>query len=115
MIEQYPPIEWDEDGYPTEASLAALRAVDNMAFVPGEAERYLRQELAQCAERCCASYEEEPAVNIVDKPVLHLRFSTGGWSGAESLMAELLRKFWIDHLLAQWNRGGHYIFEVPLP
>ncbi len=86
--------------------------VSDVAFDPIEAARYLRQELSKCAEHCCASYGEESATDILGKPSLHLHFSTGGWSGAEDLMVALLGKFWIEYLQIQWNRGGHYIFEV---
>ena len=111
MIREFPPIEW-KDCYPTEESITALSMVGHTVGDIDEAARYLRQELAKCAEHCCASYEEEPAIDIGGTPCLHLHFSTGGWSGAEDLMDELLDKFWIDYLMLQWNRGGHYIFEV---
>lgn len=113
IAREFPPIEWDGDGYPTDASLAALEAVGATAFSPAEAARYLRQELAACAENCVASYEERPASDILDRPCIHGHFSTGGWSGAEDLIVALLGKFWIAHLQFQWNRGGHYIFQFP--
>lgn len=112
-IHEFPPIEWDADGYPTEDSLDALETANRNSFGIEEAARYLRQELAKCAENCVASYEEQPATDIVDRPCLHLHFSTGGWSGAEDLIAALMTKFWIAHIHLQWRRGGHYIFEVP--
>lgn len=112
MLSEFPPIEWEE-GYPTDASLEAFGAVKDFPIDWSVAGRFLRQELAKCAEHCCASYEEEAATDLLGKPCTHLHFSTGGWSGAESLISALLGKFWIEHLHIQWNRGGHYIFEVP--
>lgn len=112
-IREFPPIEWDGDGYPTEESLKALGMVGDTVGDIAEAARYLRQELAKCADNCCAGYEELPHGNILEHPTIRLHFSTGGWSGAEDMLAALLGKFWIAHLQIQWNRGGHYIFEVP--
>lgn len=108
LLREFPPIEWD-DGYPTEESMEALDAANRNSFGLVEAGRYLRQELAKCAGHCVASYEER-AVN--GKPLLHLHFSTGGWSGAEDLIAALQRKFWVNYALIEWRRGGHYVFEV---
>lgn len=110
LLRGFPEIEW-EDGYPTDESLAAFSAVDILAFGPAEGGETLRRELSRCAEECCASYDEAEAERY-GKPVIRCGFSTGGWSGAEDVIEALLSKFWISHLHVQWNRGGHYIFEV---
>lgn len=111
-LRDFPAIDWD-DGYPTEDSLSRLHEVPPVSFGPEEAARYLRAELAKCAENCCASYNEEGAQNIMGRDCMHAHFSTGGWSGAEDLIDELLGKFWVASLHLQWNRGGHYVFELP--
>ena len=107
-----PEIEWD-DGYPTDASLKAFQAVDWLAVSPAEGARVIRRELAECAAHCCASYREEEDVDFSGRRVLLCRFSTGGWSGAEDLIDAMLAKYWIKYHHIQWNRGGHYVFEVP--
>lgn len=111
MLRGFPEIEWD-DCYPTDDSLDAFRRLPAMAFGPEEGAETLRRELAKCAENCCARYEEREAVDVLDHPCIHIHFSTSGWSGAEDLLSVLLGKFWIRHHQYQWNRGGHYIFEV---
>jgi hypothetical protein len=109
----YPVIEW-EDGYPTDASLEAFRALGTFAIIPPIAGSVLRRELTVCANNCCASYDEQPGERY-GTPVIRCSFSTGGWSGAEELIAALLAQFWITHLHAEWKRGGHYVFEVSQP
>lgn len=117
MLREWPPIEWDDDGYPTEESLQRLRALSPLSFVPDEVTcAYLRATLAECAERCCASYDEERGTSFATRdPVIRCLFSTGGWSGAEDLIDALLGNSWISYFHAEWCRGGHYVFEVPVP
>ena len=106
-----PEIEWD-DCYPTDQSLDAARAAP-LDF--RDAQEFLRRELAQCAEMCVASYQEEDGADFLGRQVLKLFFSTGGWSGAEDLMHVVESRFDTRHYMVQWNRGGHYIFEIPKP
>ena len=113
VLREFPEIEWDGDGYPTEESLTAFHALPALSFGRDEAAVALRRELAKCAENCCAFYEEREAKDILGRPCIHGHFSTCGWSGAEDLLGALLGKFWIRHLQLQWNRGGHFIFEFP--
>ena len=94
-------IEW-EDGYPTNESLERLwEAVidhENSADC-------IRAELVECTAHCCASYSEEPETQRV-------MFSTGGWSGAEELIAIMLGRVWIRQRHLEWRRGGHYLFDL---
>jgi hypothetical protein len=106
----WPAIEYD-DGYPTDESMDAIQA---MPFGFLEAPIFVREALADCAENCCASYSEEEAGNIVGEPVIHGYFSTGGWSGAESLIHLIESRFDTRYSMLQWRRGGHYIFEFPM-
>lgn len=111
MTEQFPPIDWF-DGYPTEASLEALRETTGI-FDHAETGRYLRQELDRCQLNCCASFDQEESTDFFGKPIDRLFFSTGGWSGAERLIEALLSQLMIEICHVQWRRGGHYIFDVP--
>lgn len=40
-------------------------------------------------------------------------FSTGGWSENEELICELEKELVFKLLLVEWQRGGHYKFEIP--
>lgn len=113
MKEAWPDVEWDRaiNGYPTESSLKAI-AVLPLDFK--SAAKFVRQELARCAEHCCASFKEEDAIDRNDQPIVKVHFSTGGWSGAEDLMELISSRFDACHFMAQWNKGGHYIFEFPM-
>lgn len=107
----WPEIEYDDDGYPTDESIAAVAALP-LDFK--EARSFARRELERCAEMCCASYNEDAAEDIVGKKVIHASFSTGGWSGAETLMGLMQSRRDIAHAMLSWRRGGHYVFEFPV-
>ena len=49
------------------------------------------------------------------RPVIFLELHTGGWSGNESLIYALLNNQMFKVMwYYQWNRGGHYRFEIDL-
>ncbi len=111
MMENWPEIEWDDDGYPTDDSLAAIKDL-KLDFV--EAAKFLRRELKRCSESCCAYYEENTVLDEdIDEDVVRADFSTGGWSGAEDLINTIFRRFDTKHFSVSWRRGGHYVFEFP--
>jgi hypothetical protein len=112
MMEQWPEIEYDDDGYPTDESIAAI---ESLPLDFKKARMFAKRELERCAEICCASYDEDNAIDIVGKPVIHASFSTGGWSGAETLIGLIQRRHDIAHSMLSWRRGGHYVFEFPCP
>ena len=60
----------------------------------------------------CASIDIKDSVTILGKPAKHIKFSTGGWSGAEELIDIMLKKFWVKYYHDSWKRGGHYEFHV---
>jgi len=89
---------FDHDGYPTEETLQAIRGWEAdmhalFAFI-GEAWRY-------------PDYWHREGDTY--------RFSTGGWSGNESLIEALEANFvaWAICWLSS-ARGGHYVFSVPM-
>lgn len=48
-----------------------------------------------------------------NKPVIKLELHTGGWSGNEDIINALLKNQMFKMLwYYQWNRGGHFIFEI---
>jgi len=108
-------IDWfevDENGYPTDDSIQRL---EKQVFMPPYAGDFLINEFEIiCDQIPCISLKYEETTNDFKEPVTRIYFSTGGWSGAEELIGTLLSHFWITHYHIQWNRGGHYIFEIPM-
>jgi hypothetical protein len=107
--DDWPAIEW-EDGCPVDEEF------DDYAGLPIDIEkagRFLLCELPEAAENCCASCEVTDSVDALERPVKRIAFSTGGWSGAESLIGFIESRFDTKHLMVSWRRGGHYLFEVP--
>ena len=48
-----------------------------------------------------------------NKPIIKLELHTGGWSGNEDIINALLKNQMFKILwYYQWNRGGHYKFEI---
>ena len=91
--------ELGNDGYPTEATLSAIRGYE----VATDADRW------ELLEHVAALWSY-PIYITMERPHF-ARFSTGGWSGNEDLI-EALRDnhtFW----LFAWGgsaRGGHHVF-----
>lgn len=51
--------------------------------------------------------------HIHNKPVIFLNLHTGGWSGNEDIINNLLRNQMFRMMwYSQWNRGGRYRFEI---
>jgi hypothetical protein len=51
--------------------------------------------------------------HIHNHPVINLALHTGGWSGNEEIMDSLLKNMMFKIMFySQWNRGGHYKFEI---
>jgi hypothetical protein len=104
-------IEIDEDGYPDEASLQAIRT----ANLGREGGRWLAEELTK-------AYALIPygkcAITDIDNdfygPCKEIRLVTGGWSGCEELIGAILNNPALRSLYyAKWERGGAFTFVVP--
>lgn len=106
-----------DDGYPTEDWLFELKPTEENRFGVSlkDADRLLLETLPAACEQisCCSCEIEDAADEFTGKPIKRIHFSTGGWSGAEDLIAALLQHFWVQYRHVQWRRGGHFIFEVP--
>lgn len=108
----WPEVEW-EDGYPL-AEDDDFAAWDSLPLSFANAAAFLMLELPRAAANCCASCEVSNKFNVdIKAPVKHVYFSTGGWSGAESLIGFIERRVDTSYFMLSWHRGGHYVFEIP--
>lgn len=113
MTEPWPPIEYEE-GYPIDEDFTAFTATEpplNFA----KAGAWLLSELPRAAEHMCCACDIRRGKDIMGKPVMRISFSTSGWSGAESIIALINRRIDMRRQMLRWQRGGHYVFEVPVP
>jgi hypothetical protein len=103
---------WDDNGYPT-AEDDDFLAYAGLPLDFQRAAEFILTELPRAAEHCCAWCGVTDAVDFMDHPVKRIEFSTGGWSGAESLIGFIESRFDTRHFMESWRRGGHYVFEIP--
>lgn len=110
---EWPSIEY-EGGYPVDEDFKAFtRNRPPLDFV--KAARWLYVELPRaCDHMCCWCNVADATEEYGDKPVKLIEFSTGGWSGAESIIALIERRFDLSHFMMSWKRGGHFVFEIPV-
>lgn len=94
-----------EDGYPSDA---AVEAIGLVAF--DDVDRWMRDMFP-------AALRSLPCVTVDVAEVdgkCEIQVSTGGWSGVESVVWEVLEHPIMRMSLATKHRGGHYVFLVPL-
>ena len=103
-------IEYDDDGYPEDECLEALKAAP-LDFP--RAARFIVDVLGVGNPHSMASVCDARD-GFTEAPVKNVTFSTGGWSGNEDLIGIATSRFDVSHFLHQWNAGGHYQFQVPL-
>lgn len=109
-----PEVEYD-DGYPVDEDFVGVTALSPKLSLSAGAEWLLR-ELPRAAEHMCCSCDVKLGKErLFGKSVARIHFSTGGWSGAESLMSLIERRVDLSYFMESWRRGGHYVFEVPIP
>jgi hypothetical protein len=83
----------DEDGYPTDETIAKIEAWDPLDF-------------EGLAEFLVSLWRFKNYARF-ENGLLHL--STGGWSGNEDLIAAI-PAHWSFFYKQQWRSGGHFIF-----
>jgi hypothetical protein len=112
--ERWPSVEWDDDGYPL-AESDDFAGWDNLSLDFVKAARFLLDELPFAATQCCCACSVEDGFDELfgDRRVKRIEFSTGGWSGAESLIGFIESRLDTRHFMLSWRRGGHYVFEIP--
>lgn len=99
-----------DNGYLTDAWLDDLRAFD---FKVHDAARFLAWLPNIKPHLACCSISLAHGKTALGSPAELIEFHTGGWSGAEELMAAMLGHFWITSFHTKWRRGGHFAFEIP--
>lgn len=106
----WPAIEY-EACYPVDEDFSEFTR-DKLDLSFDDAGEWLLRELPRAAEHMCCSCWITRGKNIMDRPVHRIHFSTGGWSGAESIIRLIERRIDLHRLMLSWRRGGHYVFEV---
>jgi hypothetical protein len=103
-IGTYPEtLEVDSDGYPSESMLDKIPLIgllDAIRWVFTELPRLWRT----IPYSSCTVEESEK--------VLRVTYSTGGWSGAEAVMTEVLNHRLMASFCVAEHRGGHFTFEI---
>jgi hypothetical protein len=107
------PIEYEE-GYPVDEYFPWFTDREpKLDF--HRAAHWLLAELPRAAENMvCAYCNVTDAKDDYGDPIKRIEFSTGGWSGCESVLGLISRRFDLRHHMESWKRGGHYVFEIPL-
>ena len=98
------------DGYLTDTWLDRLRAFE---FSPQDGAQFLAWLPNIKPHLACCTINRSHGETDLGSPADFIEFHTGGWSGAEELIAAMLEHFWIRYFHTKWSRGGHYTFEIP--
>ena len=113
-LEGWPEIEYEEC-YPVDEDFAAWGDLGSPPLSMKLAGEWLLRELPRAAEHMCCSCRVRKGKSIMGNPVMLIEFSTGGWSGAESIIRLINRRFDLRRHMLSWRRAGHYVFEVEAP
>jgi len=106
---------FDADGYPTEETLERIRSWP----VESNADFEAVMDFAGAAWSYPDRWEKTGLWNDPDDwgiipPRLRYVFSTGGWSGNESIVAAIEANQIVQMVGAwSWQRGGHYEYRFP--
>lgn len=102
------PRKMDKEGYPDEFELERIEKWDVKDF-PALLEYIEGLHIYK-------NYVTRHIIRTAWKPYNHIlewRFSTGGWSGNESLIYALLKNWHFKAMwYYSWRTGGHYVFHI---
>lgn len=106
---------FDGNGYPTEESLDRIRswAIDTLADF--EAAMDFAGAAWSYPEYWCKDRDWIDPEWPSRRPMLRYVFSTGGWSGNESIVEAIEQNRMVQMIGAwSWRRGGHYEYRFPV-
>jgi hypothetical protein len=98
------------DGYLTDPWLDRLRTFE---FSTQDAAQFLAWLPNIKPHLACCTINLSHGETDLGAPADFIEFHTGGWSGAEEMIAAMLEHFWIQYFHTKWSKGGHYTFEIP--
>jgi len=102
-------IDLDDDGYPTEESLAQVKSLNSK-----DAESFLVNTLPTLdLPYLVVTKSLVPSKHFRNKSLIIIEFHTQGWSGNEDLIAAMEANPFLSMRLSKWERGGHWTYEVP--
>ena len=104
---------FDVDGYPTEETLDRIKwwpvgsSADFAAAMDFAGRAWSYPDYWEKADNW-------PDPDMFDHPCLRYVFSTGGWSGNESIVEAIEANQMLQMIGAwSWRRGGHYEYRFP--
>lgn len=97
-----------DEGYPDDAMVKEIELI-----CANDAERWIREVLPVIWELIPHAFvRTSETTDIMDRPAVEIRLSTGGWSGAESVIYAVLRNLWLARFCREQRQGGGYTFVV---
>jgi hypothetical protein len=105
---------FDSNGYPTEETLERIRTWP----IKHEDEFLAAMDFAGRAWSYPDRWQREddwPDPDLFDRPCTRYTFSTGGWSGNESIVSAIEANMILQMVgVWSWRRGGHYEYRFPV-
>jgi hypothetical protein len=95
------------DGYPTKADLKKIKSFKSVE------EALELCEYMQERWRWYDYFTIRKGRTCFGHPCMKVEMHTGGWSGHEEMIGELLKTEFRNYQI-KWEIGGHFYFEIPL-
>lgn len=102
-----PKVKLDDEGYPTDEYLKFIRDYkhDTMPIL----------ELVNIIQEGWYFGDWGFKLGRKYKGIRKLELHTGGWSGNESTINEIINNIWLTYFemkYVEWHTGGHYYFKI---